>query len=160
MDVALYGVAFVADDETGKIDRQEGIDHSILIGEDLHYRLQFLAYHRANLLRRQFKRAVPNKQYRPPVARLLRRKRSTLTRAHRVSDRSPQHLRQGRDTLRKSSLPDPEIRGPSLCNHDIVRLQPLPNSWPKPIMTYPLSLRHLPILLRDLIRRYRPGLDI
>ena len=125
----------------------------------LHYGLQVMPYHGADLLGSQLEGAITNEQDRPPVPSLFRSERGALARAHGVAYRAPQNLRQGRDALRKLRLPDAEIRRAGLRDHDVLRLQPLPYSRPQPVMRNHLPLRHFPVCRRDLVRRRRTSFD-
>lgn len=157
VDVALDGVPFVTDDESIFVillEREDEVREALGKGI-LHYGLQVMPYHGADLLRSQLEGAITNEQDRPTVPSLFRSERGALARAHRVAYRAPQNLRQSRDALRKLRLPDAEIRRAGLRDHDVLRLQPLPYSRPQPVMGNHLTLRHFPVCLRDLVRRRR-----
>lgn len=67
VDIALDGIAFIADDKTEFL-----ISKSAISGDsNLHYWLQIISDHRAELLGCQFEGAVANEQDGPSIARFL-----------------------------------------------------------------------------------------
>ncbi len=98
-----------------------------------HDGLQLMSDHSAQLLHRELKAAVADKEDGPSTTpKLFGSHRCTLRRSHAISDAAPEDLAQRGDPLRETSLPDAKVRRTGLGDDDISRLQPLTDAGPEP----------------------------